>query len=178
MFKELENKIIKMEIDGVKFYKHPVFDNYAASKNGDVFSLKSKKILSKKKNNGNGYLIFCLYSEKQEKKNYYQHRFVYEVFNGMIPKIMEIDHRNGVRNDNRITNLQLLTHKQNIEKSKNKPIISTCINTGKEKIFNSIKEASKELNIFDTNISSICKNNNKTAKSKNDMKKYTFRYLN
>ena len=33
-----------MEIDGVKFYKHPVFDNYAANKNGDVLSLKSKKI--------------------------------------------------------------------------------------------------------------------------------------
>ena len=167
-----------MEIDGVKFYKHPVFDNYLASKNGDIFSLKSKKILSKKRNNGNGYLIFCLCSEKLEKKNYYQHRFVYEVFNGMIPKIMEVDHRNGLRNDNRINNLQILTHKQNTEKSNNKPIISTCINTGKEKIFNSIKEASKELNIFDSNISAICKNKYKTAKSKNDMKKYTFRYLN
>ena len=38
-----------MEIDGVKFYKHPVFDNYAASENGDVYSLKSQKNLSKKK---------------------------------------------------------------------------------------------------------------------------------
>ena len=167
-----------MEIDGVKFYKHPVFDNYAANKNGDVLSLKSKKILSKNKNNGNGYLIFCLCSEKIAKKNYYQHRFVYEVFKGMIPRMMEIDHRNGVRNDNRVKNLQLLTHKQNVEKANNKPIISTCINTGKEKRFISIKEASKELNIFDTNISAICKNKNKTATSKNDRKKYTFRYLN
>ena len=167
-----------MEIDGVNFYKHPVFDNYAANKNGDVLSLKSKKILSKNKNNGNGYLIFCLCSEKIAKKNYYQHRFVYEVFKGMIPRMMEIDHRNGVRNDNRIKNLQLLTHKQNVEKANNKPIISTCINTGKEKRFISIKEASKELNIFDTNISAICKNKNKTATSKNDRKKYTFRYLN
>ena len=96
----------------------------------------------------------------------------------MIPRIMEIDHRNGVRNDNRIKNLQLLTHKQNVEKANNKPIISTCINTGEEKRFISIKEASKELNIFDTNISAICKNKNKTATSKNDRKKYTFRYLN
>ena len=167
-----------MEIDGVKFYNHPVFDNYLASKNGDIYSLISKKILSKKRNNGNGYLIFCLCSEKIEKKNYYQHRFVYEVFKGKIPKMMQVDHENGIRNDNRIKNLQLLTPKQNNEKSHNKPIISTCINTGKEIIFNSIKEASKELNIFDSYISSICKNKNKTAKSKNDMKKYTFRYLN
>ena len=41
MFNILENMLI---IDGVKFYKHPVFDNYAANKNGDVLSLKSKKI--------------------------------------------------------------------------------------------------------------------------------------
>ena len=167
-----------MEINGVKFYKHPVFDNYAASKNGDVYSLKSKKILSKNKNNGNGYLVFCLCSEKLEKrKNYYQHRFIYEVFNGMIPKIIEIDHRNGVRNDNKINNLQLLSHKQNVEKSKNKSIISICINTGKEKRFISIKEASKELNIFESNISAICKNKNKTAKSKKDGCKYTFKFL-
>ena len=120
-----------------------------------------------------------MYSYKLEKnKTYYQHRFVYEVFNGLIPKEMEVDHRNGIKSDNRIENLQLLTHKKNIEKSFNKPIIATCINTNEEKIFNSIKEASKELNISSSTISSICKNKIKSSKSKNDMKKYTFRYIN
>ena len=90
---------------------------------------------------------------------------------------MEIDHRNGVRNDNNINNLQLLTHKQNVEKSKNKPIISICINTGEEKRFKSIKKASEELNIFETNISAICKNKNKSSKSKKDGCKYTFKFL-
>ena len=33
----------KVIIDGVKYYKHPVFSNYAPSKNGDILSLKSKK---------------------------------------------------------------------------------------------------------------------------------------
>ena len=33
---------------GVKFYKHHVFTNYAASKNGDILSLKSEKILRQK----------------------------------------------------------------------------------------------------------------------------------
>ena len=28
--------------DGKKYYKHPVFSNYAASKNGDILSLKIK----------------------------------------------------------------------------------------------------------------------------------------
>ena len=163
-----ENMLI---IDGEKYY------NYMASKNGDIYSLKSKKILSKNRNNGNGYLIFCLCNEKLKKrKNYYQHRFIYEVFNGMIPKLMEVDHRNGVRNDNNINNLQLLSHKQNVEKSKNKPIISICINTGDEKRFISIKKASEELIIFESIISAICKNKQKSSKSKKDGCKYSFKF--
>ena len=176
MFDNLKSR--KVIINGEKYYKHPVFDNYGASKKGNIINIKRKKNLSKKKNNGNGYLIFCLCNEKlEEKKNYYQHRFVYEVFKGMIPSIMEIDHRNGVKNDNRIKNLRLLTPFQNKNKSNNKPIISTCINTGKEKRFISIKEASKELNIFATNITAICKNKNKTATSKRDGRKYTFKFI-
>ena len=33
-------------IDGKKYYKHPVFINYAASKNGDIISLKTERIMS------------------------------------------------------------------------------------------------------------------------------------
>ena len=40
MFKSKRKK--RVIIDGKKFYKHPVFSNYAANKNGDVLSLKSK----------------------------------------------------------------------------------------------------------------------------------------
>ena len=89
---------------------------------------------------------------------------------------MEVDHRNGVKNDNNINNLQLLSHKQNVEKSNNKPIISICLNTGDEKRFISIKKASEELIIFESNLSAICKNKNKTAKSKKDGFKYTFKF--
>ena len=164
-------------INGKDYYKHPFICNYLANKNGDIYSLKSKKILSKNRNNGNGYLIFSFYDDlKLKKKNYYYHRFIYEVFNGIIPKFMEIDHRNGVKNDNNINNLQLLTHKQNVEKSNNKPIISICINTGEEKKYISIKKASEELNIFSSNISAICKNKNKTSTSKKDGYKYIFKY--
>ena len=174
MFDNLQSR--KVIINGKKYFKHPVFDNYAASKKGNIINIKTKKILSKKRNNGNGYLNFYSCNEKlEEKKNYYQHRFVFEVFKGMIPSIMEIDHRNGVRNDNRIKNLQLMTPCKNKRKSNNKPIISTCINTGEETRFISIKNASIELGIFDSNISQICKN--KTATSNKDGNKYTFRYL-
>ena len=124
-------------IEGVKYYRHPVFSKYAASKNGEVINVKTGRIIKMIKSNG--YLYFNICDKKLEKPNfYYQHRFVYEVFRGPIPRRFETDHINNIRSDNRIKNLQLLTHKQNVEKSKNKAIISTCIETGKERRFISI----------------------------------------
>ena len=38
-------------IDGVKFYKHPEFTDYAANKDGDVINLKTKRIIKMSKNN-------------------------------------------------------------------------------------------------------------------------------
>ena len=105
------------------------------------------------------------------------------MFNGKIPHNLEVDHQNQIKTDNRIKNLQLLTHKQNTQKSHNKPIISTCINTGEERKFNSIKNTSIELDISSSNICRICKNQNKnknknkTTTSKKDGCKYTFKYL-
>ena len=108
--------------------------------------------------NSGGYLFFNISSKKLEKKqNYRQHRFVYEVFRGPIPSCLEVDHINEIKIDNRIKNLQLLTKKQNIEKSQNRPIISKDIETGKEKRFISIKTAAIELDINASSISQVCR---------------------
>ena len=177
-FKMFKSKLKQRVIfEGKKYYIHPVFSNYAASKNGDVINVKTKRII-KMGNNGNGYLFFFVSDKKIEKpKIYYQHRFVYEVFRGPIPRCFEIDHQNNIRSDNRIKNLQLLTHKQNTEKGKNKAIISVNIETGKKIRFISIKKASFELDIKSSHISNICKNKCKTATSKKDGCKYKFKFL-
>ena len=172
-YKMFDYKIKKRIIfDGVKFYKHPVFNRYAANKNGDILSLKSEKILKMKKIRG-GYLSFVICDKKLEKpKDYLQHRFVYEVFKGQIPRCKQVDHINEIKSDNRIKNLQVLTPPKNSEKSNGKPVISINIETGKEKRYISIKKASDELNINAANISSICckRKSCKTAKSKKDGK--------
>ena len=164
-------------IDGKKFYKHSVFTNYAANKNGDVINVKTERILKMTKDRG-GYLRFKICNKKLEKpKDYSQHRFVFEVFKGPIPKCLEIDHINNIKTDNRVKNLQLLTPRQNSEKSNNKAIISICIETGKEKRFISIKKAAIELDISAGNISQVCRKKFKFLTSKKDGKKYIFEYL-
>ena len=165
-------------IDGKKYYKHPVFNTYAASKDGEVINVKTGRII--KMANCNGYLVFSICDKKLEKpKKYYNHRFVFEVFKGPIPRFFEIDHQNNIKADNRLKNLKLLSHKQNIENSKNKAIISINIETGEERRFKSLKRASIEMNIKSSNISSICclRKSHKTATSKKDNHKYTFKFM-
>ena len=116
--------------------------------------------------------------KKLEKpNNYFQHRFVYEVFKGPIPRFFEVDHINEIKKDNRIKNLPLLTHKQNVEKTKSNPIILINIETGQERRYISMKKAAIELNINTSHISKICRKECKTATSKKDGNKYTFKYL-
>jgi hypothetical protein len=45
------------------------------------------------------------------------HRLIYADAYGEIPKGLEIDHINGIRDDNRIENLQAVSHKQNVQRS-------------------------------------------------------------
>jgi hypothetical protein len=44
----------------------------------------------------------------------YMHRAIWEHHNGLVPEGMEIDHANGNRLDNRIENLRICTHQQNL----------------------------------------------------------------
>ncbi|CAB4160669.1 HNH nuclease [uncultured Caudovirales phage] len=43
------------------------------------------------------------------------HRLMWEAFNGAIPGRLEINHKNLDRADNRLDNLELVTHQQNIQ---------------------------------------------------------------
>ena len=92
-----------------------MFSKYGASKDGEIINVKTERIMKMK--NCNGYLFFNIYDKKIEKtKTYYQHRFVYEIFRGPIPRFFEVDHINNLKHDNRIKNLQLLSHKQTVQK--------------------------------------------------------------
>ena len=46
-------------------------------------------------------------------KMHQAHRIIWEMINGSIPTGMEIDHINGIRNDNRLENLRVVFHRKN-----------------------------------------------------------------
>ncbi len=72
-----------------------------------------------------GYVHVQLFNKK-----YYTHRIIWEMFNGKIPDGLQIDHINSKRDDNRISNLQLVTNKKNSQRrsnSKGYQVIKNCI---------------------------------------------------
>ena len=46
-------------------------------------------------------------------KTYYAHILIWIYHRGRIPEGMEVDHKNSIKDDNRLSNLRLATHLQN-----------------------------------------------------------------
>jgi hypothetical protein len=80
---------------------------------GDVFGIKGNLITGK----NNGYITFSLYVNN---KYYYlrAHQFAWYWVNKECVDCL--DHINGVRDDNRISNLRSVTHQENMINSKAK----------------------------------------------------------
>lgn len=61
-----------------------------------------------------GYLVIGLRKKGKKFKVYVIHRLMWEAFRGPIPKNMQINHKNGIKTDNNLNNLELVTHAENI----------------------------------------------------------------
>jgi len=124
---------------------------YEVSNYGRVRNSKTKQIKSQH-DNGKGYMGTELYKEGTGTR-LYVHRLVVEAFIGIIPKDMEVDHKNNIRNDNRLENLQILTPSENNMKksidsrTKQGHKLEVYYKDGKIEQYRSISECSRSINI-------------------------------
>jgi hypothetical protein len=89
--------------------------HYQVSSLGRVKSLKyGKERILKQAIEGGGYLQVVLSNNKKNAK-YKVHKLVCIAFLGHIPNGMKtvVDHRNGIKTDNRLENLRLVTNREN-----------------------------------------------------------------
>jgi len=183
----------KIEIENCVYQIHPVYDLYAANEAGYIINIVKKDSIKSSKMN-TGYTMCNVRRHAQNGyKTVYVHRFVYECFNGLIPKDKVIDHVNNIKDDNRLCNLQLLTPQQNSKKSahnrdfsylpkahENKKAVKAFNCTTNEiTYFNSIYCCAQHLGINIGTIKKVCDEEKyrKTGISKKDECSYKFEYV-
>lgn len=129
------------------------FENYMISNLGRVYSFKNHKIL-KSSLDSKGYHRVDLFKNG---KRYVGsvHRLVGNAFIPNLLNLPEINHKNGITIDNKIENLEWMTHKQNGRHArdvlkrfyntgpKGKPVIGLNIKTQEQIKFKSAGEAGK-----------------------------------
>ena len=152
-------------------------DTYELNENGEVRNKITGNYIKGDINNA-GYYRVCLY-KKPRKERYFRHRLVAELFILNPNNLPEVNHKNEIKRDNRLTNLEWCTREYNnnygtarkraaqtikgkMANGKNpaaKKVI--CINTGE--IFECIREAGNKYNIEASHITDCCKGRRKSC---------------
>lgn len=122
---------------------------YQVSNLGRVKSLPrntTKGRLLSPNSNGKGYLTVYL-SKEGKKRRFYIHKLVATAFLQNQENLPEVDHVNGNRSDNRSSNLQWISHVENLRKKETGIMIPkrvVCLETGE--IFETVTAAAKAVN--------------------------------
>lgn len=97
-----------------KFVKVKGYEGYEVSNTGKIKSLKTNRLLTPQKNNC-GYLYILLTDINKKVKINLIHRLVFDSFIG-IDDGLEINHLDEDKENNRLDNLELITHEDNLKK--------------------------------------------------------------
>lgn len=163
--KYINYKNIYNNIDNTRKYKFRDYKNYEIYSDGRIWSKSRNKFL-KPQTTKDGYQQVNLIDNEGKMKRYTVHKIVYEAVSGKpIPKGYEINHIDERKDNNARSNLELVTHKQNmnfgtcskrIAKANSKKV-GAYKNGELVMVFQSAKEA-KNKGFEPSAVSSCCRN--------------------
>ena len=91
-----------------------IYPNYFVNQQGDVFSTKKGDIKKLKPGRTDGYLQVWISKNINEAKGIYVHRLVAETFIPNPENKSDVNHKNGIKTDNRVENLEWATRGENM----------------------------------------------------------------
>jgi hypothetical protein len=144
----------------------PNYSNYKISNSGDIYSKTIKRFV-RIITLPSGYKKIKLKSDNNTYKDVYVHVLVAMAYLGYIPSTSSIviNHIDGNKQNNNVTNLEIVTHKQNMKHSvilnKEKLFRKRVYyyKNNEQIIYNSIKEATLDTGIDSSSIVKSCKYN-------------------
>ena len=151
---------------------------YGINKDGDIFSVRKMGILSRSKNNLGYEQVYLTELHKGRGQWHRLHRLVASHYIPNPHNLSDVNHKNGKKDDNRVDNLEWMSHSDNIMHSYNvlgrirtgrggKKLL--CTTTGKE--FPSLNAACEEYDLKASNVCMCCKGKLKSTKG------YSFKYI-
>ena len=149
----------QIEHDGIKY-------NYEVSTEGKVRNMKTGRIMAQS-DNGRGFLYVVL-----KKKSFRVNRLVAIAFIPNPDNLPEVNHKNENKHDNRVENLEWCNRKYNATygtikekqaKAHYKRVKATHKKTGEVLYFDSITQASTELDLFHSNICACLRGTKKSC---------------
>ena len=158
------------------------FEKYEIFEDGMVWSYKTNRFLKPRKNKHTGYMQVAL-SDNNNKIHFETvHKITYFAINGLwdYPTGYEINHKDENKENNHISNLELVTAKQNINhgtrterssKSRSKRVAAYNENGELVMVFPSTAEAGRN-GYYHGNVSRCCNGKMKSYRG------YTWKYLN
>ena len=135
---------------------------YQVSNYGRVWSILSQRYL-KQDINKNNYCRVNLVAKNGKVKKEYVHRLVALAFLANPKNYTEVHHKDTNPQNNRLSNLEWITHKNNLNQKERKEKISKkvmCVETNE--IYNSIKEAAEAKKLQASHIGEVCSGKRKT----------------
>lgn len=89
------------------------YRNYEVSNVGRIKNIKTGKVL-KPSDDKDGYQVVCL-SENRKQRILKVHRLVAKAFIPNRKQLPQVNHLDGVKSNNKVNNLEWLTHKDNVQ---------------------------------------------------------------
>lgn len=106
------------------------FTNYFIYSDGRIFS-KKNNIFLKPIDNGNGYKCITLCNNGKYYRQYI-HRIVAETFIENHLNKLKVNHKNGIKSDNRVENLEWVTDSENMQHASKNGLLNIYIRYGEK----------------------------------------------